>query len=216
MRARLLKEIAPLAKQLGEALVALLVPQLEHVRDRAIEDAKAKLRADLDALTATPKSSPPIAKRRKKKRKPTVSAVKHAAAPTKPSRASSSSSRAPVPTRAAPSPSSAAPKGIERTERLHARCSRCGKAGHNARTCGYEPPTERPAPPPLANRFAKIEASARARGTGIRGVGITAEQAAARRVSGEPSIADQIATANPCRDENCRISELHAAHGVAA
>lgn len=58
MRDRLLKEIEPIAKQFAETLVALIVPQLEHVRDRAIEDAKAKLRADLDALISPPKPPP--------------------------------------------------------------------------------------------------------------------------------------------------------------
>lgn len=181
MRDRLLKQIAPLAKQLGEALVALLVPQLEHIRDRAIEDAKAKLRADLEALTEPPKPAPakPIAKRRKK-RKPTVSAVKRAAAPSK-IPASSSSSRAPVPTRAAPSPRSAAPEGIR-------KCSNCGQPGHYKRTC------------PKASDAAPAKPSTHV----------------ARPVDPPPprlNSTERAALAKPCRDPNCRIVRLHAAHG---
>lgn len=76
MRDRLLKQIAPLARQLSESLVALIVPQIEHIRDRAIEDAKAKLRADLDALTAPSKPQAPVRKRRRKPRKPVLAAPK--------------------------------------------------------------------------------------------------------------------------------------------
>lgn len=157
IRDRLLKEIAPLARKFGEDLVALIVPQFEHIRDRALDEARAKLRTDLEALTEPP--PPPVAKRRKK-RKPTRSVVAPAATTTKPTPSSGSRARA----RAVPRPSTA-PQGIKQSV-----CSVCEQPGHNARSCpkraaaiaktsASTPQTTRPSDP-LAPRLSTTERAA--------------------------------------------------------
>lgn len=185
MRERLLKEISLAAKQLGEELVALLVPELERIRDRALDEAKAKLRADLETWTApAPK---PVAKPRRKKRR-TRSVVTPARTPTKLA-TSSSSSRVSVPTRAVPGPKSTAPSGAHRSV-----CSVCQQPGHNARTC---PKRE------AASAKAAPSKDARPR------ISVDLDDPPTPRLS----TAERVALEKPCRDPNCRIAKLHAAHG---
>lgn len=182
---KLLRQVSLAAKQLGEQLVALLLPELERISDQALDSAKAKLRSDLEALTA-PAAPKAVAKTRRKKRR-TRSVATPARTPTK--RATSpSSSRVSVPTRAVPGPKSTAPSGAHRPV-----CSVCQQPGHNARTC--------------PKREAAIAKAAP-----------TVERATRREEPLAPRLttAQQVALEKPCRDPNCRIAKLHAAHGAAA
>lgn len=186
IRERLLRQVAPLAKKLGDDIIALLVPQLEHAVERAVADAKTKLAADLEAVTALAPAPKSIAKPKRRKKRSPRSVGASAGSPRK--RKCSSSSRASVPARAVPGPKSTAPSGSHRSV-----CSVCQEFGHNARTC----PKRQAAtlkPPVVASRSAAM-----------------VDPPAPRL-----STAERTALDKPCRDPNCRIVRLHAAHGEGA